>query len=74
MKVPTCIVQSSSFLDVMCANDLGFGKEARTSYNHYVEKFAQTIPNSKGNFQAVTITNSSHMDQCDFVLYRPWEN
>lgn len=50
MKRPTCIVHSSSFLNVMCAEGFGFGKAAREGYLKYANKFAETIPNSKHNF------------------------
>ena len=50
MKRPTCIVHSSSFLTVMCADGFGFGKAAREGYLKYANRFAETIPNSKNTF------------------------
>ena len=46
---------------------------ARSEYLTYVRQFAETIPNSERNFEALVIDNSTHLDQTDEIMYNQFE-
>jgi len=60
MKWPT-FISHSNFLEKMQNASFGF-KTSREDYHRYLNKFKETIPDSKNNLQAIHLKNSSHTD------------
>ena len=71
MKHPTFISQSN-FIDEMGSNAFGI-KDGRQHYERYLNKFKETIPDSKNNLQAICIKDSSHPAYGDQPLYLTYE-
>jgi len=67
MKWPTFISQSN-FLEKVQDGSFGFTK-SRDDYHRYLNKFMETIPDSKNNLQAINFKHSTHNDFGDNLLF-----
>lgn len=67
MKVPLCIVNSSSFYDGMLPKFYKYDN-GENEQKQYLKRFAETIPNPR-HLVAMRVENSSHVETNDYVLH-----